>query len=291
MIKSPIDGRNDGLNVADPDHTTPEEIAAFRKFYEETKGERMVAHEFWLEFRPDVLKRQRARVRLNNAPGEKPTPLPHALGYLHLYTVLGFEDGIRYEVHLARSGGATRAEILDTFALAYLHSGPLGIRYVHSAASQLLREYKDPEPRDRYPAGWSFDPHAFSSGMDFSRPEASPQDMDALIGWYQRTLGEVPAYVTFMAEHQPSLLKAYRDRMEHAIRDALPKQMVPYAWLQYNTARANAAGIRESALLGRAMGMTKAQIIEAIGWGMSYGGPAGVSAAATATGDILAAMD
>ena len=57
-----------------------------------------IAHEFWIEFRPDVLKRQRARVRLNSAPGEKPMPLAHVLGYVHLYTILGFEDGIRYEV-------------------------------------------------------------------------------------------------------------------------------------------------------------------------------------------------
>lgn len=90
-----------------------------------------------------------------------------------------------------------------------------------------------------------------------------------------------------MAERQPSLLKAFRDRMEHAIRDALPKQMLPYMWLQYHVARANADGIREAALLGRAMGMTDAQIVEAIGWGMSYGGPSAVTLAARATRDIL----
>jgi hypothetical protein len=285
-----IGGENDGLNVANPDVTTPEEVAAFRKFYEETKGERMVAHEFWIEFRPDVLKRQRARVRLNSAPGEKPMPLAHVLGYVHLYTILGFEDGIRYEVLLSQAGGATKGEILDTLALAYLHSGPLGIRYVHSAAADILRSYKDPEPMERYPAGWAFDPHAYDSGMDYSRPDATKEDMDTLIAWYKKTIGEVPRYVTFMAEHQPGLLKAYRNRLEHAIRDALPKQMLPYMWLQYNTARANADGVRESALLGRAMGMTKAQIVEAIGWGMSYGGPNGVSVAAEAAGDILKGM-
>ena len=161
---------------------------------------------------------------------------------------------------------------------------------MHSSSLDLLRDYVDPEPVDRFPAGWSFDPHAFDSGMDYSRPDATREDMDALIGWYKKTLGEVPRYVSFMAEHQPGLLKAFRNRLEHAIRDALPKQMVPYMWLQYHVARGHREGIRESALLGRAMGMTKAQLVEAIGWGMSYGGPNGVSVAADATADILKDM-
>ena len=73
-------------------------------------------------------------------------------------------------------------------------------------------------------------------------------------------------------------------------RDALPKQAVPYMWLQYNVARACGEGIRESALLGRGFGMTKAQIVEAIGWGMSYGGPSAVSIAVDAAGDVLDSM-
>ncbi len=277
----------DGLDVSNPDVTTQEEIDNFRAFYKRTKNEVMPAHEFWLEFRPDVLKRQRGRVRLNRVGGEGARQLPHILGYVHLYTVLGFEDGIRYEVELSRSYGASRAEILDTLAIAYLHAGPLGIRYVQSGAGQILRDYQDPEPSDRYPAGWSFDPKAFDSGIDWSVPEATGQDMDRVRDWYRRTLGEIPPYVAFMADHQPDLLKAYRNRLEHAIRDALPKQMVPYMWIQYNVARACAEGIREAVLLGRAFGMTRGQMVEAIGWGMSYGGPGGYSTAIQAAGDVL----
>ena len=286
----PADPDDDGLDVSNPDVTTPEEIKAFRDFYLNTKREIMPAHEFWIEFRPDVLKRQRGRVRQNRAVGQRVYPLPHLLGYVHLYTVLGFEDGIRYEIELAHTRGATKAEILDTLAIAYLHAGPLGIRYVHSAGTQLLRDYVDPEPTDRYPEGWTFDKNAFTSGMDFSRPDATKEDLDRLFEWHMRVMGEIPPYVTFMAKHQASLLKAFRNRLEHAVRDALPKQAVPYMWLQYNVARACAEGIRESALLGRGFGMTKAQIAEAIGWGMSYGGPSAVSIAAEAAGDILDAM-
>ena len=95
----------------------------------------MVAHEFWIEFRPDVLKRQRARVRLNSAPGEKPMPLAHVLGYVHLYTILGFEDGIRYEVLLSQAGGATKGEVLDTLAPC-THSGQSA-----SASAQRRRRH------------------------------------------------------------------------------------------------------------------------------------------------------
>src|SRR3954467_5710486 len=157
------DPDDDGLNIANPDVTTPEEIKAFRDFYLKTKGEIMPAHEFWIEFRPDVLKRQRGRVRVNRAPGQPVYPLPHLLGYIHLYTVLGFEDGIRYELELAHTRGATKAEILDTLALLHLHAGPLGIRYVQSGGAKLLREYVDPAPVDRYPKGWAFDRDAFKS--------------------------------------------------------------------------------------------------------------------------------
>lgn len=290
MAGTTVGAEHDGLDISNPDVTTPEEIAQFRRYYEETKKERMPAHEFWIEFRPDVLKRQRGRVRQNAVAGEVSRPLPYILGYVHLYTILGFEDGIRYEIYLSQSAGATRAEVLDTLALAYLHSGPLGIRYVASGSAEILRTYKDPPPSDRYPKGWAFDKKAFDSGMDWSRPDATPEDMDLLRAWYVKNLGEVPRHVTFMAEHQPSLLKAYRNRFEHAVRDALPKQMVPYMLLQYNVARSHADGIREAALLGRGFGMTKAQLVEAIGWGMSYGGPNAVDVAARAVGGILEGM-
>jgi hypothetical protein len=289
-MAAPAKAEDDGLDISNPDVTTPEEVARFRAFYARVKGGSLPAHEFWLEFRPDVLKRQRARVRHNDAPGEKPLPLAHALSYIHLYTIMGFEYGIAYEINLSQAYGAMRAEVLDTLAVAYLHAGPRGLDAVAKSSAEILRRYQDPEPTQRFPAGWSFDPRAYDSGMDFARPDVTKEEMRKLQEWYQRVLGEVPAYVTFMAERQPALLKAYRNRLEHAIRDALPKQMIPYMWLQYNVARANGEGVREAALLGRGMGMTAAQMVEAIGWGMSYGGPSAVGVAARAAGDILAGM-
>ena len=71
-MAAPAKAEDDGLDISNPDVTTPEEVARFRAFYARVKGGSLPAHEFWLEFRPDVLKRQRARVRHNDAPGEKP---------------------------------------------------------------------------------------------------------------------------------------------------------------------------------------------------------------------------
>ena len=47
---------SDGLDISNPDVTTPEEIANFRRFYDRVKGGSLPSHEFWLEFRPDVPK-------------------------------------------------------------------------------------------------------------------------------------------------------------------------------------------------------------------------------------------
>jgi len=56
-----------------------------------------------------------------------------------------------------------------------------------------------------------------------------------------------------------------------------------------NVARGNTAGIRESALLGRGLGMTDDQLYEAAAWGMLYGGPASLSLAYDALSDMLPA--
>jgi hypothetical protein len=277
----------DGLDVSNPDVTTPEEIAAFTAYCQRTKGGMIASHRFWLQFRPDVLKRQRARARLTSGESEFDFRLPHVLAYVHLYAILGFEEGILYEIKLSQAGGATKAELLDIFAIAYLHSGPRGMSAVESSSTDYLRTFADPEPSPKYPEHWSFDPNAYDSGMDYAVPEATTEDMERLESWYLATLGEVPPYAKFLMAHRPTLLKAYRNRYEHAIRDALPKQMMPYVMLNYNVVRGNPHGIRSNVLLGRAMGMTQKELLDSICWGMSYGGPGAIDVVNDAVGDLL----
>jgi hypothetical protein len=286
-----IEPAQDGLDLTNLDSITPEEVAAFRNYYTRVKGQPMPALEFWLEFRPDVMKRYRAGVRHTTSAEEHDHPLLHAMAMLHFYAVTGYEDGIEYEVKLCHEGGATKAEILDLLAVAFIHGSPRGMRFVASGASSQLRDWVEPEPRAKWPAGWSCDPDALRSGADFSTQDASAEDIKRIVAWYRATLGEVPSYVDFLARNRPGLLKAYRNRFEHAIRDELPTQMLAYAVLNMNVARGFAEGIRESVLLGSALGMTRPQLTDAITWGLYYGGVDAIGVAQRAAGDLLDHLD
>ncbi|MEA2385715.1 MAG: hypothetical protein QOH72_5686 [Solirubrobacteraceae bacterium] len=287
---SAIGSYQDGLNVSEPDVTTPEEIAAYRAEYTGTNKGLLDSFEFWLEFRPDVLKRHKARTRHYRSAKEESFPLVGLLAAIHQYTVAGFREGIAYEIRLSQTNGATRADILDTLSVAFIHSGHPGM-YAAAAYADYLRTYEDPVPVQRFPAAWSHDPDAFRSGMDFSTREATAEDIDRLRDWYRRTTGEIPPHVRFLAEHRPGLLKAYRDRYEHAIRDSLPQQMLPYLLLHHDTVQGFGAGIRENVLLGRALGMTREQLLDAICSAVLHAGIDALSIAEEAAGDVLAATD
>lgn len=280
----------DGLNVSNPDVTTPEEIAAYRAEYLNTNKGLLDSFEFWLEFRPDVLKRHKARTRHFTTTREPSYPVVALLAMIHQYTIASFEEGVAYEIRLAQTNGATRTDILDTLSVAFIHSGHPGM-YAAASYADYLRTYEDPAPANRFPAGWSFDPRAFDSGMDYSSREASKQDMERLLDWYQSTLGEIPRYVSFMAQHRPGLLKTYRDRYEHAIRDSLPKQMLPFLLLNHNVVRGFHEGIRENVLLGRALGMTREQLLDAICSAVLHAGVNALGIVDEAAGELLLEID
>jgi hypothetical protein len=273
----------DGLDVTRPDEMTAAEVEAYRAQYTGSNKGLLDSFEFWLEFRPDVLKRHKARTRHYSSALEPSHPLVELLGAIHQYTIMAFREGVAYEVRLAQTNGALRSDILDTLSVAFIHSGHRGM-YAAASYSEYLREYEDP-PADaaRFPQGWRVDPAAFHSGM-----EASGEDMERLLDWYERTLGEVPRYVWFLTRHRPGLLKAYRDRYEHAIRDSLPCQMLPWLMLNYNVVRGFREGIRENVLLGRALGMTREQLLDAICFAVLHAGVDALGIAEEAAGDVLA---
>jgi hypothetical protein len=280
----------DGLDVSTPDETTPEEIAAYRAIYTGTNKGLLDSFEFWLEFRPDVLKRHKARTRHFRTTSGPDYPLVQLLAAIHQYTIGAFREGVAYEVRHAQAVGATRTDIIDALSVAWIHSGHRGM-FAAAAYSGYLRTYVDPPPAQRFPEDWSFDPHAFDSGMDFTTREASKEDMDRLQDWYQRTLGEIPRHVRFLVLHRPGLLKAYRDRYEHAIRDSLPQQMLPYMLICHNVVRGFGPGIRENVLLGRALGMTREQLLDAISFSVLHAGINGLDLADEVAGDLLVEMD
>jgi hypothetical protein len=289
MSEQKINPDADGLLVAIPDVTTAEEIAAFRAYYARTKGQVLPGFEFLLEHRPDVLKRYRAGVRVTTSAEWRGYPLQMVLQHLHQYVISAYGDGIAYQVHVARNAGASKAMVLDVVAVAFLHSGPRGLNFAATAAGDSIRDYADPAP-GKWPDAWSVDADAFCSGMNFNEAAASAEDLRKLEDWYMRTIGELPPYVSFLSQHSPDLLKAYRNRYEHCLR-ALPKQMMPYLLLNYNVSRGFADGIRENVLLGKAFGMTKKQLTDPIVWSLYYGGVESYDLAHRAAGDVLDSMN
>lgn len=277
----------DGLDVTNPDVTSAAEIAAFHAEYERTNKGRLDSFEFWIEFRPDVLKRHKARSRFFFGEEAALFPLPGQLLAIHQYAIEAFRGGIGYEIRLAQSNGALRSDILDVLSVAFIHCGHAGMYAARAEAAQALREYKDPPPSERFPPGWTFDPAAFDSGMDYSAREASQRDIELLMDWYHRVLGEVPRSARMLARHRPNLLKAYRNRYENAIRGSLPKQMLPYLMLNHNVARGNPDGIREHVLLGRAVGMTSEQLVDAISLAVLFAGTEVLGTVDEAAGDLL----
>jgi hypothetical protein len=274
------------MNLLVPDVTTDEEIAQFRHFYTYAKKEQNKSYEFWLEFGPDVLKRHKLRTITRTVGPAYPIP---ALAAMHQYVVVGFRDGIGYEIELARMMGASRGDVLDTISVAFMHSGHPGM-YQATNHADALRDYKEVAGAERFPPDWSFQPDAFDSGMDYSVKEASSEDMRRLTDWYERVPGEVPKHVRFLAENRPDLLKAHRNRYEHAIRESLPAQMLPFLMLHYNAGRGFRDGIRENVLLGRALGMTRPQLLNAICLAELHGGAEVFDIVTEAAGDVLARL-
>ena len=246
---------------------TAEEIEAYRAEYTGNNKGLLDSFEFWLEFRPDVLKRHKARTRHYRARSS-PAPARRAPRRDPPVHDHGLPRGRRLRDPPRADQRRERTDILDTLSVAFIHSGHRGM-YAAAAYSDYLRDVRRPAAAaERLPAGWRVRPGGVRLGHGPRAREASARGHGrASRTGIEQTLGEVPRYVRFLARNRPGLLKAYRDRYEHAIRDSLPCQMLPWLMLNYNVVRGFAEGIRENVLLGRALGMTREQLLDAICFG------------------------
>jgi alkylhydroperoxidase/carboxymuconolactone decarboxylase family protein YurZ len=279
-----------GLDLSRLDATSDAEIEAFRAHYSAHHGRPLPAYEFWLQMDPSQLKRHRLQARWSADEEGAAQPLHGTLAFLHLYTIWSYEAGIRYEVLHARSLGCTRAGILETLALAFMHSGPRGMHAANDAIRDVLDEWKDAERASclaAFPANWGWNAQTLQVGLDYGTPELSEREWSRLTNWYLEHCGHVPGYATFLRSARPGVLKGWWARLEGAMRGALPIQMLPFVMIHLNVSRGLGPGIREGVALARSLDMTKSQIHEAIAWGALYGGPAAVSIAAAATTDLL----
>lgn len=214
--------------------------------------------DFWLRERPDVLKAYRRSIEATCGFGDALPAGAVGLIFLHQYTMVAYESGVLYEVIASRVWGASRAQVIETLALAFLHGGPHGMSVATRSAGSYLAEWQvdGDESTIDWPSGWSFDESMLRSGVDFSVMELTDSDLRSLKAWHERMEGEVPAYVDFLAERNPQALKAFRQRFEHAIRGALPIQMVALFLLHTAAVRGEKGALR------RAMHMAQQMQIE-----------------------------
>ena len=284
-----------GLNLGNVGETTREEIAAFRgQNLERRKGKLMYplsAYSFVLENRPDMLKyhlRQMQFLHAVPANGEVPMAIT-MLTMLHWYACNRVEEGVIHEVMGCQEMGATKAQVNEVLALAFMHSGPSGFRTVYHQAFDYMQSYRDPDHSIKWPEGWAPDPDAFVTGLNFDSPDLTDAERDQLFEWYERTIGYVPRSVQMLARYNPNFMKAHRAKFEGAMKTgALPKQIVPYILIHYNMNRGFRDGIREAALLGKAWGMKRDHIINAVTLGVGYmSGIDGAYIVDEAIGDLL----
>ena len=277
-----------GLDLSRPSEVTPEEIEAFTRAYEEGKGYLLPAFEFWFGVRPELVKQHRLHVVTTRSAGAEGRAAP-ILAFLHYYAVTGgYEAGVAYEVQLAEHRGASRQDVLDVLAFAFIHAGPRGMKDVAAAMRQVKPLGADNAERNAaaFPGHWHHDPDFFATGIDLEALELQPGEADLVREWYRSRTGEVPEHVEFLARHRPGLLKSWRRRYETAISGTLPVQMIPFLMLHLNATRGFGDGVRDAALLGRAAGLTPDEIIEAVLWGMVYGGPDAITIASKALATV-----
>lgn len=273
-----------GLDTSNPDDLDPEELEAYLAGNLETFGHPHRGLEFWLDGRADVLKRYRAQA-------DRIPPLSGGLrglqriGFLAIYTHHGYSTGIRYMIRGMQRAGFSRSDVLEVIAVVFLDSitAPVGMERIAIALDDY--EWIEPSGSIGFPEHWRVDREALSSGIDFATP-ATPADTEAIEQWYRRVVGEVPSWVVFIGRERPEVLKAHRNRLEHALR-SLPVQVLPLAMLMSNVERSLGPGIRESVLLARGLGLTRAETVEAILHGALKGGAQTLDAVEAAAGDVL----
>jgi hypothetical protein len=268
---------NRGMDLTDFSGATDAEIGAFRDSYRTTHGRSLAAYDFWLEFDPTVVKTHRLQAHHTGGELGRRYHLAGTLGFLHLYVVMAYEEGIRYEVHHSRSAGATRREVLQVLEIAFAHSGPRGIDAAAEVVADVLRAWPDGPPSlaNRFPSDWLPQPDFFALDFDLETDELSAEELRRYDDWRHRTLASyVPNSASWMSL-RPGLLKSMHARIARAMTGPLPAQILPFMQLQMHTALGDRRGIQESIGLGLALSMTSDQLAESIAWGALYSGPSG----------------
>jgi hypothetical protein len=253
---------NRGLELGDVTTVTDQEREDFQTFYKQLLGHPHRGLEYLLNHDPETVKRYRRYSDTATPDNYESNRRLFVFGFLPFYALIGYDVGVRYLLRTRQNLGMTKEQIFEGIAIAFLVMGPAGSETVARALEDY--EWIEPGQPAQFPDGWAADPAAFASGLDFENPDLTPEEANSLRQWYLDVLGEIPPYVSFLIEHRPRMIKAYRSRFETCVR-VLPKQFVPTTLLHYNVTRGLGHGIRENLLLARAFGVSKHIALSAIG--------------------------
>jgi hypothetical protein len=278
QVAHTVYGVRNGLNLDQLDITSDEEIDQQLTRARKDRGTldpgplyAMTSSSLLLYTRPDFAKLN-SRILdgwYRDAP-IKPIIAHSSFANLHTYINQGWETGIENCTRGLQGWGVTRAQLMEAVVHAGLSAGPRGMQRVYRAIGIILGDYVEQPRTIDWPEGWAPDMAAFQCGLDESTRLLTPRDKRAIEDWYERTIGEVPRWVTFLAKHDPTSLKGYRGRWERTFRGALPKQMMPYLSIRHTTVMGDSDGLREAVLLGKAWGMTHDYIVNTIVQSVHY---------------------
>jgi hypothetical protein len=264
-------GTRNGLNLDNLEVTTDEEIDQFLNDARKGRGPldpgplyNMTANSLWLYTRPDFAKLHRRMIAGWGTHGLDPIITAASFSNLHAYINQGWQIGIENCTRGLQMRGVTRAQLMETIMHAQLSAGIRGLECCYRALGVILGDYVERSEPAVFPDGWAPDMQAFYCGLDPTTRELTPRDKRAIDDWYEKTIGEVPRWVTVLARVDPISLKGHRARWEGCFRGALPKQMMPYLSIYHHTIVGNREGLREAVLLGKAWGMTNAYIVNTI---------------------------
>jgi hypothetical protein len=195
------------------------------------------------------------------------------LMYAFTYAATGNGKGAFYEVIAARALGATKAQIVELIRLAALFGGPVGMNPLGELMGDYLDEWvDDPAPPIAWPPGWAPDIDAFRSGIDLTTDVLTPDEIDLIAAWHRRMYGEVPDYVSLVADLFPTAYKTQRIRHEAAVTGALPAQLLPLLILHLAVVDLGPRSIRRAVQMARALGVRRHHVMATLFWATVGGG-------------------
>ncbi len=129
-----------GLNLDQPDVTTPQEIAEFRRISAAQLGVQQAGLDFWPDTSPDVLKRDRLwadKLRIVEDDESPNKWSASGVAIMYVYAVTGFEEGIRYALH-GMNRTMTKAQILEAINWGTFYGGHESLNLVDLVAGDVL---------------------------------------------------------------------------------------------------------------------------------------------------------